>query len=303
MGRRKRVAVVGLPKFASELARKLSSFQSSVRLRSFDTYYNVKDKLAFIPYVLLSDIVYSINGTISNSSVFNLALRLNKKLVIHWVGTDVIKAQKAFNQGTYNHEYINKAIHLCEVEWIRDELAEIGIKAEIQNFVVFDKEISEPGIPKKFSVLSYLYPGREKFYGIETLIEAAMRFPEIEFNLVGTEGYEKTTPSNMKFLGWVNDLSSRIASAGICVRFPEHDGLSSFVLESLALGKHVAYKYNYPHCIFCDSSEKIYRAIEVKYNEFKNGDLKVNSEASRFIETTFNKETIFSGLLGHLAIP
>ena len=302
MGKRKRVSLVGLPKFASELANNLSSYYPSAYFKSFDTYYNLKDKIMCIPYILLSDVVYSINGTINNSNVFNLALKLNKKLLIHWVGTDVLKAQKAFNEGEFNQEYIDKATHFCEVEWIQEELKELGINAAIQNFVVFDKIIGEQKLPEKFSVLSYLYPGREEFYGINSLIEAANRFPDIEFNLVGPESYQVETPSNMHFHGWVTDLDSRIASAGMCVRYPEHDGLSSFVLESLANGKVVAYKYSYPHCIACNDDDALYRTIENTFQEFKNGGLKVNLDAIDFIQKEFNKEKIFSGLIKRMGI-
>ena len=251
MGKGKKVVIVGLPRFASKLAAKLIEYYPEARIKSFDTYTSTIDKILSIPHLIFCDVVYSINGTITKSTVFDIAFLFKKKLIMHWVGTDVVRSVKDFKSGKYNPDYISKSVHLCEVEWMKEELKEMGIDAKIQNFVGFESTNEIPKAINEFNVLSYLHPGREEFYGIEKLITCAEKFPEIPFYITGSEDYEKQTPANMKFFGWVNNLDQMISEAGICVRIPEHDGLSSFVLESMSRGKFIAYAYDYPHCVKC----------------------------------------------------
>ncbi|MEQ8324576.1 MAG: hypothetical protein RIC15_01125 [Vicingaceae bacterium] len=302
MGRQKRVAIVGLPRFAKKLTDRLIAYGVNAKIRCFDTYYNNWEKLAAIPYIISCDVVYSINGSLLNSNVFNLALWAKKRLIMHWVGTDVLKAEMAIQSGTYRSDYIERAEHLCEVEWIREELKALGIKAEIQNFVAFEKDMKPATRPENFNVLSYLHPDREEFYGIKELITCAETFPEIPFYLVGTSAYDQTTPANMKFLGWINNLDEMIEKAGICVRIPQHDGLSSFVLESLAKAKFVAYKYHFPFCDPCSNAQELIKIVEEKRQLFESGSPFENSGSSEYISKEFDKDKIYGSLLSRLGV-
>ena len=144
-------------------------------------------------------------------------MRYNKKLIMHWVGTDVLKALDAYRSGNYSRDYIDYAIHYCEVDWIKEELKEMGIHAQILNFVGFKRNPGDFVVPKNFNVLSYLHPNREEFYGIKKLIDCASRFPDIPFYIVGSDGYSGKTPENIKFFVWVNNLDVMIRNAGLCV--------------------------------------------------------------------------------------
>jgi len=157
-------------------------------------------------------------------------------------------------------------------------------------------------LPDNFNILTYLHPGREEFYGIEKLITCAEKFPDIPFYITGSESYRGKTPNNVKFFGWVDNLDTMIANAGICVRLPEHDGLSSFVLESLSKGKIVAYTYDYPHCIQCLNAEELCLIVEKKKTEFDKGELEINFGGIKFIQEEFNEEIIFDNLLKQLGI-
>ena len=303
MGRKKRIAIVGLPRFAEKLAKNLRQYRANLEIRHLNTYGSATAQLKSIPFLLRCDTVYSINGSIGKSNVFDLALRLNKKLVMHWVGTDVVRAIKAYKSGNYFQKFIDRAEHLCEVEWMREELTEIGIQADIQNFVAFEKDIEVAPRPSSFNILSYLHPDREEFYGINDLIKCARAFPDVPFYLAGTSGYGNETPANMHFLGWINNMDEMIEKAGLCVRIPEHDGLSSFVLESLAKGKFVAYTYEYPHCISCKSGDQLIEIVREKKKLYESGTSYENPGAVEFISREFQKEVIYDTLLQRLTAP
>lgn len=297
MGKRLKVAIVGLPLFANKVAKNLSTFDKKGIYKSFNTYYSKIDKLKIIPFLLTADVLYSINGAIDKSKVFDLAFKLNKKVIMHWVGSDVIHATKVYKQGKANELYTKKAKHLCEVEWIKQELNEIEIEAQIQNFVSFSPNQIKVEIPKTFYVLSYLFPGRENFYGYETLLKVAEKSPHINFKIAGSDGKNINKFQNIEFLGWVPNLPEYIKNAALCIRFPEHDGLSSFVLESLSFGKQVLYKYPLPSCIVVTNEDEITNQISKYYQLWSIGQFPVNETGINYIKTNFKKEQIFESLI------
>ena len=91
-----KVLIIGLPLFAKNLAKELNQFDPDNRYVCLNTYYRFIDKLKFLYHVRNCDIVYSLNGSIYNARAFDMALKFKKKLIIHWVGTDVIKAKKSY---------------------------------------------------------------------------------------------------------------------------------------------------------------------------------------------------------------
>lgn len=300
MGEKLKVAIVGLPSFASKLAKSLTEFFPDGNFKSFDTYYNKADKLKIIPFLLTADVLYSINGTIGNSKVFDLALKLKKKVVFHWVGTDVLTAIDNYKNNKYKQKYIDYPDHLCEVEWIQEELKTIHINAKIQNFVAFNIKNKNQTIPKNFYVLSYLFPGREDFYGYQLIKETAKQLPHIQFKIAGTTGENLEKLANIEFLGWVKNLPVIMAESAACIRIPEHDGLSNFILESLSLSRPVIYKYQYPNCLQVNNAEQLTFHISKLYNSWEGGHFPVNLEGSKFIDKNFNAKAIFSSLINTL---
>lgn len=298
----KRVLIVGLPKFSSELAYKLNRYCPNAKFTSLNTYYRFIDKLRAPFQIWKSDIVFSINGSLQKSRVFDLALRLNKKLFIHWAGTDVLKARQSYKSGNYVSKYIAHATHHCDVQWIKDELAEIGIDAVLQSFVVLGDFKPLKKFPEQFQALTYLYPGREEFYGIKSIIKCAEEYPEIKFLIAGSASFSGQIPSNIKFLGWIENMSEYIASSCICIRVPEHDGLSSFVLESLAQGRYVLRNYNFPHCSYSPDVKSMIRLLGECYERFESGSLELNKEGAEYVSNTFKKEKIFPSFLDKLGI-
>lgn len=293
-----RVLITGLPLFSERLRRELSAFEPENKYYRLNTYYSKFDRIKALFMIPFVDVVYSINGTVSKSRVFDMAFKYKKKVVMNWVGTDVIKA---LNTKDPNQAYIKDAIHLCEVDWIKEELESIGINAEILNFAVFETKFDSevPGEP--FTVLSYIPGNRAEFYGINELKELAKEFPLIRFLIAGsTQNELGELPQNVKTLGWVKNMDEVFKSSHVCLRFPEHDGLSNFILESLARGKQVLYKYNFPNCHYSPEIVDLKRNLALLKDQFDASELSLNEEGIAYIAKNFNRETILGGIVERL---
>jgi len=302
MGKKRRIIIVGLPLFAKRLSDAIKPRMNNWEIVHLDTYTKRIDQLRGLFLIPKADIVYSINGTLSNSKVFDLALRNNVTCIMHWVGTDVLKATQVYNAGNYKLEYIEKVLHFCEVNWIQEELKAIEINAKIMNFASFDKKFIITTPPsERLKILSYMSDSRAEFYGLPKVIDLANRFPDIDFTIVGaTADKFKPLPENLRSLGWVDDMDTQFDNCHATIRIPEHDGLSNFVLESLARGKQVFYNHPYQNCIFCPTQKELEKAISMLQDALKKGEYLPNNQGKAFIEKEFNADYVFSQLINEL---
>jgi hypothetical protein len=292
-----RVLIVGLPYFTENLVRDLRAFDSDNTYYRLDTYYNKKDRLKALLLIPRVDVVYSINGALDKSRVFDWAFFWKKKVMMTWVGTDVTKAKKLEAPNT---TYLNKSHHYCEVNWIQEELKSLNINAKILNFFNFS-ELKPAQMPndKKLKVLTYISKDREAYYGWSQVIEAARACPMIEFTVVGTEGINEW-PENVQCKGWVDNMPELFEKHHATIRFVEHDGLSGFVLESLLRGKHVLYSQPLNHCVHVNNTESMINALKELSDVNESGKLSVNESGASFVADNFNREKIFSDLIAEM---
>lgn len=290
-----RVLIVGLPLFAERLKNDLENFDTENSYYFLDTYYNKWDKIKSFFLIPFVDVVYSINGALDHSGVFDLALKKNKKLMMTWVGTDVVKAKKL---ESINEDYLNNAHHYCEVSWIKNELKELNIDAKVLNFFNFKDSfnLTFPQNEKSLKVLTYISKGREEYYGWSTFIASAEQLPNVQFTVVGTDRSENI-PGNVTCLGWVEDMESLFQECHCTIRFVEHDGLSGFVLESLYRGKHVLYSEDLTHCIHVNSSTDMVNRLSELSEKLNSKELTPNYEGSAFVKENFNSNFILSELI------
>lgn len=290
-----KILIVGLPLFAERLQKELSEFDEKNKYYQLNTYYSRKDKIKAFFMIPFMDVIFSINGTTEKSKVIDLALFFKKRVLFNWVGTDVLKAISNQNR---NQKYISKVEHYCEVEWIQEELKPIGINADILNFVSFNKSFETVKIDSdRLNVLSYIPENRADFYGIKEFMSLVEAFPQVNFYIAGATAVNyQPLPENVKALGWVDDMDTLFNEMHVTIRFPEHDGLSSFILESMARGKQVIYKYPFNHCIGCDSLTEMKQAIQELSTKFSSGNDLVNYEAQKFIEENFSRDKILGEL-------
>ena len=296
-----RIIIIGLPLFAKRLEADLKSHNPLLKVDALNTYYSFKDKLLAFLLIPFSDVVYSINGSLSPSKIFNWTLLWNKKLMMTWVGSDVLVA-KSEDQPV--QEYLRKAHHYCEVSWIQKELETLNIKAEILNFFNF-KETQKSDFPDlskgKLTVLSYLAKGNELEYGLTQLLSLAKSFPEVSFNIVGSDGEGLAQLENLNYLGWVSDMKSEFDKAHITARLINHDGLSGFVLESLLLEKHVLYSQPLDSCIQVSTPESCVDAFGLIYEQYKTGMLEPNRQGRNYVLEHFSRTRILDNLIDEMS--
>lgn len=293
-----KILIIGLPYFTKKLVKSLSDFDKHNIYMALDTYSSKIDKVKYLINIVNTDIIYSIGGSICNSKAIDIALFLGKKVIMHWVGTDVTKAINTFRNNVFQQDFINKVVHFCEVSWIYEELQEIGIVACIVPFVTLDNKIAEQkDLPDNFSILSYVGRNREEFYGINNLIKLANDFPNIEIKVVGISEYNKPYPANFKLLGWVDDMDSQYQECVLYLRLPEHDGLAFSVIEALANGRYVGYSHNYDQTFYIEDYSTLKSRVTILYDLFNGGFLPRNEEGLNFAENEFNKKYVLNTLL------
>ncbi len=289
-----RILIVGLPLFGERLKEDLILFDKNNEYFFLNTYYNKWDKLRALFLIPTVDVVYSINGTLDKSKVFDLALFFKKKVMMTWVGTDVLKAKKIKN---INLKFLNEIEHFCEVKWIQKELKSINVDAKILNFFNFQEKKSNDWLKnERLQILSYISKGREEYYGWDAIVEVAKKTPEVDFTIVGTD-LQKGTPENMKCLGWVDNMDHFFNRCHSTIRFLDHDGLSGFVLESLYRGKHVFYTEPLEHCTHVKNTQDLYEGVLELSEKLKKGELSINTEGIHYVNTNFNRDFILNKLV------
>lgn len=293
-----KVVIVGLPYFAKKIAEGISQIDTGNTYVAVDTSSGLLGKMTYVYHILFSEVLYFIGGQNQRGKVLKLAMFLRRRIVMHWVGTDVLNARKAYQEGCIDTELISVARHVCEVDWIKAELQEIGINAEILQIAYFPDDLQlPPPLPQTFSVLFYMGTGREKFYGLDKLIQLAGLFPNIPIRIVGASKCSLPLPLNVKLLGWVRDMDSEYRNSVLSLRLPEHDGLSFSVLEPLAYGRYVGYVYEFTGTKKVSTLEDIAAYVRDLSTLHAAGALQVNRPGYDFIVRNYSRTKVMRALM------
>lgn len=280
-----KVVVVGLPLFARELVQKLSSFDSENTYKCFDTYYSKTDKLKYFLSVVNADVVVSLKGVAEESKALKWAKYLKKPILMGWMGSDVLGAQKLFQQKRMNNELINYAHHFTDAVWLQDELEEVGINSKILHFKTMSSKPSSP-FPTSIGVSAYIGKGNEEFYGWNELMELAVQHKNVPFHVYGTDKSEVSIPDNVKIHGWIpkKAVQKILDENAIVYRNTKHDGNSQAIIEALTNGNVPMWNYPMDGCVLINDNldltfekaiQKVKdlnsrKGIQNKYLEFYN---------------------------------
>ena len=228
--------------------------------------------------ILKSDIIYFGYGCTYMNGYLKIAKLLHKKIICHWIGTDVISAKKNKLITKKLQKYIT--LNLVGSSFLKEELAELGIKAEEVPILPTKMKTDFSAVPEEHKVITYLPEGREEFYGIKYIEEAAKKFDKIEFNIVGNSK-DSLNMKNVKFLGKLdkNAMDELYDKSTILMRLPEHDGLSLMLLEALIKGKEVIYCYEFP---FTKKAKNIDEMLNVM-EEIVKKKPKLNTEGHNYV--------------------
>lgn len=287
----------GLSYFGSKLVDDLNEFAPGHNFRFYDTYTKRIDKLKFAWSLNTADKVVSFNGVSSKSGSMDLVLKKKKKLLMYWHGTDVLKAVEADKQGRIYKEYIDHAQHYTDAPWLKQELKEIGIEANLLPFKYTEVDESPCDKYEGVNILTYVGKGREEFYGLPNIMAAADQLKDIQFNVVGTNGEGWNAPDNLSFLGWNDQTSMKELRRenAIFLRIVEHDGNALSVMEALGAGQEVIWTYPGEHCHLMkgDLANKI---AEVR-QKVAERNFQPNKENIEWVRENFRKEHILENFV------
>ena len=251
-----RTLIIGNSYFGKKITKLLNS-------KTNDKFFYVSNGTSLINnirYILLLFIcnqVYSISGTNAPGKSLKLAYLLRKRIIQHFIGSDVLDACNAHSKGKDSPNFIKYSTTLCEVSWIQEELKTIGISSKICPLFYTTSSNTPPSpFPQQFTVLTYVGKDKEDFYGLQTILEAAIKLPYIKFIISGSTPVVPKL-ENIQVVGWVNNLSDYIKGAHVYLRIPKHDGLAFTLLESLSHGRYVITNNNFPATIFASSTNEI----------------------------------------------
>lgn len=292
-----KIIIVGMPYFASKLKLQFEKYDLNNTYIFLDTFYKKKDKLKYIYHITNADLLYMIGGGVNNSKTIDIALLLKKTIVLHWSGTDVLKAAEEILSNRHNPKYINKIIHLCEVDWIKEELLELGIQAKILPRTTFETPRHyQINRSTELKVLLYINKARPLFYGIDNLIYLAKDFPHVEFRVAGIDDYPDI-PSNIQLLGWLKSMNKEYEYCSVYIRMPKHDGIAYSVIEALGYGKIVLRNKKFPFCQDFNSYPDLKQKFESIVMKFHQKYIPPNLLAIDFITSEFNEENVINNLV------
>jgi len=216
---------------------------------------------------------------------------LGKRVIVHWMGTDVLYAttNRAITPTNLLRRVAYKVVdlHLAVFEPLANELKSMGINARVVPLIP-DMALSPEDTTwlSENAILVYLPEGREEFYGGSIAFGLAEELPDLRFLIVGNSGKGMPQLANIEFLGWVN-LSTVWKRVKVYLRLTKHDGQAGMVLEALARGKQVIWSYEYP---FCHQARTIEQARVALKDILDNNQ--PNTQAMDWAQRTFDPSKI-----------
>lgn len=284
-----RVAITGSPHFTRQLVAVLRGL--GWRVDYVDPPGRRPSRwLNALKPVATADLLYLCTGQIGRWSRPWLAKTvLNKRMVQHWVGSDVLYAREVAKQGQVSSALRDQCVHWAIAPWIAEEAAEFNVRAKLVPFPQLYLPEKVLPLPAEFAVLVYLSPVKPEIYGASETVRLARELPSVPFLVVGMDGLPDAPP-NMRFLGWVQDMLPIYAQSSVLVRFSQHDGMPRMVLEALACGRHVVWSYYLPTVHAVRSYDELRAQVEELYAQHRRGKLASNEEGARYAWQEFSPQ-------------
>ncbi len=291
-----RVILTGLPYFAKKISQQLAEFDPKNHYIALNSSALIMDKLKFFFLIFFSQTYYIHGGAVNASKTLDLALLLNKKIIMNWAGTDVLKATEIVKAGLANPKYIKNIQHYCVAPWLKEELAEIGIDATILDVTALDtKPKVAASITKDFTILTYIGKGREVFYGIESITDLAVKMPNITIRIAGIDDYPDL-PKNITTLGWV-DMQAEFENCNLFIRNAQHDGMPFTVIEALSHAKHVIFNQKFEHTQYINNDTELLKKVTTLVKKHQNQQLVPNIKGQEYVIGRFNNKKILTNLV------
>ena len=246
------------------------------------------------------DLWYQLSGYAMRGLSFFLSRfcsTIDLPTIIHWTGTDVVVARRLVQWHRWLHRLLARAHHWACAPWLAGELADLGFKCEFMPLPkthlakVLDAQL--PALPEQFRILSYMNDLTHQRYGSEHLIRLARDLPQVTLAIAGAKGtFLRDCPSNLHFLGWIDDMSEEYAKATVVVRMVEHDGYGGMVQEALAHGRQAIWTYPMPGVHQVKGYEDLKRRVLTLLAQHQRGALSMNYEGREFLKQNMHRRLV-----------
>jgi len=295
------VLINGLPHFSKKLAEGLNNNDEGIRFVFCNTYQSKRDQLKFLFLLPFAKAVISMNGVTSNSGSLNWVLRLRKKLIMQWMGTDLLNATKQHQAGTLNRKYIDYATHWVDASWLKEEVEALGVPAQEVQFKKVDPVVLIKSY-FEFELITYIPQSRQAFYGLNQIVELALHYSQLKFHVFGMKDTEEKLPTNIYCHGWTSEQEflEKMRHCAVYIRLTEHDGNSLSVIQALNSGCEVVWNYPAPHVHYTASQSDNQRALFEAIEEVTLRDLKPNIDHHKYVQNTYSEYAIRTNYLNQL---
>lgn len=227
----------------------------------------IKRFFSFIRQLMKCNILYNVYSSHYFWKKGRLAKFLGKKVITHWIGSDVRFAIEG-KTNVKKLKFVNQ--HLACFEPLQKQLHSLGIETKYLPIIPYNLCFDVCKMPKEHAVLIYMPKGYEEYYGFNEISKVFPRFPEVKFFIVANDDKEKFVSfNNVETLGYLTleQMELLYNKISIVVRIHTNDGLSMSVLEGMAKGKKIIWNCEFPHCFPGATTEDIcsslYRIIKL----------------------------------------
>lgn len=292
-----RVVVHGLAHFAQRFPSMLQS--EGWDIRSYDLR-RLSHLMSMTRYLQYCDLVFSWTGRITMGKFLSMSRLLRKeKVVLFWCGSDVLFAQREYDQRKCVEPWIAERIHWAGAPWLAEEVRAMGLKCEYVPITWVRTAAQLRPLPQKFSVLCYTpNTDRLELYGIDQVLEVARAMSAVEFTLVGLlPGQKLNVPDNVQLHEWTEDMTPFYQNASVLWRPTRHDGMSFMALEALAHGRHVIWSYPSPGVIQSKHASSARIELQRLFDLHRDGRLALNYAGADFVAKSFSPDVIRDGML------
>jgi hypothetical protein len=234
----------------------------------------------WISAILDSDVVLFVEYTgPTNVSIwqYSLATMLGRPLVRWWVGSDVLNALENDVPAKMSKvlDSLVMANVTCAQHLVR-ELDGVGINAK---FILSPVDptlakVDSPVALNRENILVYMPGARKDFYGFPILERLIPANNDLNFIVVGDDTHSLAHHSNVRSMGWMEDMSPIYDDAGCLIRITKHDGAPRMVLEALLQGKYVIYAWELSGCWLASTYEEAHAALQL----FRQKSINANEE-------------------------
>lgn len=275
----RRAVVVGLNYFGRYIGQLLNKYSERWKLEVFaNTRLGTMRALWRLRY---ADVLISFGGPGPNAALSLVAHRRGIPVIVIWAGTDVLGAA----ENPFDLEVTKRqaSVDLAGAPWLAEELRAIGVPALYQPIVSAELPARINPLPAQFTILTYLPVPRRTFYGEERVYSIARKMRDARFLVIGNGGRNPNAPTNVEFLGWVDNVGPVIDASSVLLRLPEHDGPAMMVVEALARARHAVWTYPLPGVRAAATTEDAYDILTAMHDLHRRNELELNTAGRTYV--------------------